>query len=125
MVHNNQLLTQVGHALPAINGGGIAVGSDQGVTTLQKIISNGIGLLTLIAILFFVFHIIIAGYSFISSQGDEKKMIEARSRITNGILGLTLVVVALGVGSLLATLLGFSHGTIFDLSIVFNSLKFQ
>ncbi|MEI8067988.1 MAG: hypothetical protein WCG91_03535 [Candidatus Shapirobacteria bacterium] len=124
MAHNN-LIAQVAHQLPAISGSGISPGADQGVTALEKLISNSVGFLTLIAVLFFVFHIITAGYHFISSQGDEKKMIEARHRLTNGILGLAIVVLALGIGSLIATLLGFGQGTIFNLSTVFTKLKFN
>lgn len=121
-------MAQINHLLAKtvqfnINGGGISVGSDQGVSVLEKIISNIFGFLTLVAVLFFVFNIIFAGYSFISSQGDEKKMIEARSRLTNGVLGLAIVILAIGISSLIAKLLGLSN--IFSLTTVFNTLKFQ
>lgn len=73
---------------------------------VENIISRFIGILTIIGIIFFVIQIIFAGYAFISAQGDPKKIEAARKRLTDGILGLTIVVVALGVGAFIATLLG-------------------
>jgi hypothetical protein len=121
MDQTNHLLAQTAHSLPALTGSGITpVGN--GVTNLEKIINTGIGLLTLIGVLFFVFNIILAGYAFISSQGDEKKMAEARSRITNSVLGLAIVIMALAVASLIAKLLGLNN--ILDLNQVFSTLTF-
>lgn len=118
---HNKLLAQVAHPMPAITGSGVQPGGD-GVSVLESIISKAIGLLTFVAVIFFVIQIILAGYAFISSQGDEKKMESARSRLTNGILGLTVVVLALGVGSLIAHLLGVQD--VFNLTTVINSLTF-
>lgn len=121
MDQTNHLIAQAAHQLPAITGSGITpVGN--GVTNLEKIINTSIGVLTLVAVIFFILNIIFAGYSFISSQGDEKKMVEARSKITNSVLGLLIVVIALGVGSLVAKLLGLNN--ILDLNQVFSTLTF-
>ena len=120
MVHNKLLAD----ATYNLQGGGIQVANNaEGAPIMEKIISNVIGILTVFAIIFFVFQIIIAGYSFISSQGDEKKLEAARSRLTNGILGLTIIVIALGIGSLIAYLLGLNN--LFDLPTILNSLNFQ
>jgi len=73
---------------------------------IENLISQIIGILTIVGAIFFIFQIIFAGYAMISSQGDPKKIEVARSRLTNGILGLTIVVVALGIGAFIATLLG-------------------
>ncbi|MFA4827268.1 MAG: hypothetical protein WC596_03425 [Candidatus Shapirobacteria bacterium] len=78
-------------------------------TQLEKIISQAIGILTIIAVIFFSIQIIFAGYSFISASGDSKKLEEARHSITNGILGLFIVVIAVGLGSLLASLFGIQN----------------
>lgn len=91
---------------------------DDGVLELDKIISNVIGVLTLVAFIFFVLQIIFAGYAFISGQGDEKKVESARKRLTDGILGITIVVISFGITALLAKLLGL--GNIFDLNRIFN-----
>lgn len=91
-----------------------------GVAQLDKIISTVIGILTLVAFIFFVLQVIFAGYSFLSAQGDEKKVESARKRLTDGILGITIVVVAFGVSALLASLMGL--GDIFNLNTIINQI---
>lgn len=93
--------------------------TDDGVLELDKIVSTVIGVLTLVAFIFFLLQIIFAGYSFISGQGDEKKVESARKRLTDGILGITIVVIAFGITSLLAKLMGL--GNIFNLEEIFSS----
>ncbi len=77
-----------------------------GAVSLEKVISQVIGVLTIVAVLYFVIQIILAGYAFISSEGDPKKIEMSRKRLTEGVLGITIVVVAVGLGSLLANLAG-------------------
>jgi uncharacterized oligopeptide transporter (OPT) family protein len=76
---------------------------------LEDFLSQLIGILTIIAVIYFIIQIIFAGYSFISAQGNKDKIEAARSRLTNGILGLTIVVVALGAGAFIASLLGIQN----------------
>jgi len=90
---------------------------------VEKVISTVIGFLSVVAVIFFVIQIILAGYGFISASGDEKKIEVARKKITEGVIGLTVVIVALGLGSFIASLLGL--GSIFDLNSVTNLLKFN
>ncbi len=98
-------------------------GDDYGVTELDKIISTVIGVLTLVAFIFFVLQVIFAGYSFLSAQGDEKKIESARKRLTDGILGITIVVIAFGITALLANLFGIEN--IFNLEKIFENLSPQ
>jgi hypothetical protein len=93
---------------------------------VEDILSNVIGFLTIVAVIFFVIQIILAGYGFISGQGDEKKIETSRKKLTDGILGLTIVVVAFGVGAFISTLLGLQTtdgGSIFNLNSFINSLN--
>lgn len=110
---NNHLLAQVKYNLEAP---GIDPGSTP-LTAAETLISRGIGMLTLIAALYFTLQIILTGYTFFTSEGDEKKAEISRKRLTDNVTGLLLVVVALGVGALLSQILGL--GSIFDL----NNLK--
>jgi len=104
-----------------ITGPGLNPGSGEEATSmLEKFISQIVGVLTISAVIFFVIQIILAGYGFISSQGDEKKMETNRSKLTNGVLGLFIVVIALGLGSLLAKLLGIDNPM--DLEQIFTSM---
>ncbi len=57
----------------------------------NNIIQTGISLLIIVGIIFFVFNFIMAGYSFITSQGDPKIIESAKSKITNAFIGLIVI----------------------------------
>jgi hypothetical protein len=90
-------------------------------TMLEKVISNLIGILTLVAVIYFIIQIILAGFGFMSSEGDEKKMEMNRSKLTNGVMGLFIVVIAVGIGSLIAKLLGLNNPL--DINQMFINMK--
>lgn len=113
---NNKLIAQ-----NSIRGLGPQPVNGDGVSQLEGIISNIIGFITIVAFVFFLFQIIFAGYGFMSASGDEKKLETSRKKLTNGILGLTIVVVAYGLTAFIAGLLGIDN--IFNLSSFFDSLN--
>jgi len=84
---------------------GVAPGADSAATT-ENLLSKILGILTVIAFIYFAFQIIFAGLALISTEGDKNKAEAAKKRLTDGVLGLTIVVLSMGIGSLLATLLG-------------------
>lgn len=88
------------------------------VTTLESIISTGIGLLTLIGIIYFVVHIILAGYSLISAQGDPKELETSKKRITYNVIGLAIIAIAYGIALLIGSILGL--GNFFNLGSILN-----
>ena len=89
-------------------------------TQLEDTISMVIGFLTIIGVIYFAIQIILAGYSFLSSQGDKAKLEESRKKLTNSVIGLTVIVVAMGVAALLAGLLGLDN--IFDLNEMLDKI---
>lgn len=104
MVHKQLLVSSQNFSL---TGPGMIVTDNISATeAFETFASNIVGVLTIIGALYFTIQIIFAGYAFISSQGDPKMMESARTRITEGILGLFIVVIALGLASLIANLLG-------------------
>lgn len=86
----------------------------------EKIISQVIAVLTVTALIYFVIQIIFAGYSFFTSEGDKNKLETSRKRLTEGVLGVFIVVIALGFGALLARLAGIPD--IFDLNQMFTKM---
>jgi len=86
----------------------------------EDFIGQIIGVLTIVAVLFFVVQVIFAGYAFIASQGDEKTMEATRKRLTEAVLGLTIVIVALGLANLIAALFGIRD--VLDISGLFTRL---
>lgn len=116
MNHINKLLA----VKYTITGPGI-VPTANSASQLEKIISAVIGVLTIVGFIFFAIQIILAGYSFLSSQGEASKLEAARDRLTNGILGIVIVVIAFGLTAFLANLLGIKN--VFSLSNFINSIK--
>ena len=98
--------------------GGVAAAFGMGIQWLCML-NMFVGVI--IAFIFFAFQVIFAGYSFLSSQGDAAKLKAARDRLTQGILGITIVVIAFGVTAFISSLLGL--GNIFDLQSFFNSTQ--
>lgn len=117
MAPTNNLLAVDYH----LTGPGVIPESGDGVTSLENIISQVIGILSIVAVLWFVIQVILAGYAFLSSQGDPKKTESARTRLTESVLGLTIVIIAIGLGSLIATLAGLTSPL--DLNQLFSNMK--
>lgn len=92
----------------------------EATTMIERLISQLIGVLTIIAVIFFIVQIILAGYGFMSTQGDEKKLEMNRSKLTNGVLGLFIVVIAIGLGTLISKLLGLNNPL--DLQTMFTNM---
>lgn len=115
---SNKLLAALN--IDQLIGPGVQPGTSA-ISMLEKIISTVVGVLTIVAVIFFALQIIFAGYAFLSSDGDQKKMEEARKRITEGVLGLFLVVIALGFAALIGRLTGL--GNVLELQTMWNKLK--
>lgn len=71
------------------------------------IISNIIGLMTIVGGIWFMFQFIIGGYGWLTSGGDKAGIQAAQSRITNAFIGLTVVVAAYAIIYIIGELLGF------------------
>lgn len=82
-------------------------GSQTAAGKFVGIISNVIGIMTIIAGIWFIFQFIIGGFGFMAAGGDPKKMEEARAKITSALIGLIVVVAAYAIIHLLGALLGF------------------
>lgn len=70
-------------------------------------ISRIIGVMTIIAGIWFIFQFIIGAYSFMTAGGDSQKMNQATQKITSALIGLVIIVAAYAIISLLGALLGF------------------
>jgi len=68
--------------------------ADPGSSLLAKTLSLTIGILTLVAFFWFMFILITGGLAWLSSGGDKAKVQEAQKRITNGFIGLIIVLIS-------------------------------
>ncbi len=73
---------------------------------LNQVISVIVGLLTVVAGIWFLFQIIIAGYQWLSSGGDKASVAAARDKLTYSVIGLVIVVMAFAIVSVIGTIFG-------------------
>lgn len=79
----------------------------QAAGVFTSIISRIIGVMTIIAGIWFIFQFIIGAYGYMTAAGDQQKMANATKKITSSLIGLVIVVTAYAIISLLGALLGF------------------
>lgn len=76
---------------------------------LEYYLSIIIGTLTLIAFVYFVFQLILSGYMFLSSEGDKAKVEAARNRMSQGVIGLIVIVASVFLVGTLGKILGLNN----------------
>jgi hypothetical protein len=106
---------------PPLDGGSVGLDSSAPVNTLASLISTVIGLLTVIAALYFMFMIITGAIGIISSGGDKMAYENARKKITTGAIGFVVVIAAMFIMGLVATLLGMPN--ILDLGAMIEAIR--
>lgn len=83
-------------------------GTDEKVaaTILETIISNAIGLLTIIAGIFFIIQFVLAAFNWLSAGGDTGKVQKARDSIIQALIGIIILVAAYAVAGLVGSVVG-------------------
>jgi hypothetical protein len=76
------------------------------ISNLALIISGAIGLLTFVAIIWFLFTMLTGAIAIISSGGDKAAFQQAKGKITLGAVGLVVAIAAIFVLDLILYLLG-------------------
>ncbi|MCJ7805263.1 hypothetical protein MUP46_01325 [Patescibacteria group bacterium] len=99
---------------PLGNPGNNAVG------VFSKFLTSAIGLMTIIAIIWFVFVLITGAIGMISAGGDKQALEGARKKISTGLIGLVIVITAIFIVDLVGTLIGIPN--ILNISQLFNQI---
>lgn len=76
------------------------------LTNLEIIISHGIGILTVVAAVFFIFYFLLAAFGMITAGGDSGKLNTARDKMVHATLGLVIVVAAYAAVGLIGSVVG-------------------
>jgi hypothetical protein len=84
----------------------VGVASSNAIGTFTGFISSVVGIMTVVAIIWFVFLFISGAISYMTSGGDKAAIETARKRIVNGIVGLVIVFLAVIIIGLIGYLLG-------------------
>jgi hypothetical protein len=89
------------------------------ITRFVTQLSNLIGLLTIVAGIYFVLTFILAGFDWLSSGGDKGKVEKAQNRMTSAAIGLLIVIIALGIIGVVGGVFGLD---ILNLDKLINSI---
>lgn len=76
------------------------------VELLSRILSIVVGFMSVVASTYFLYRVITGGFAIISAGGDKGKVAEARSIITNGVLGLIIVLLSTVFVGFIGTIIG-------------------
>lgn len=88
---------------------------------LSSIISNILGIITLIAGVSFLVYFILGAINWITSAGDTNKIQTARQQVLNAVIGITITAISYPAVYVISQLLGVPFK---DPETLFNSLLF-
>ncbi len=74
--------------------------------SFDSIISNMLGLFTIVGALIFVIYFLIAAVEWISAGGDAGKVSSARDKMTQGVIGLIILVASYAILGLIGSIVG-------------------
>lgn len=89
---------------------------------LGGVISAIVGLLTVVAGIWFIFQFITGALQWLASGGDKNGLQQAQQKISNSLLGLVIVVAAIAIIKLIGTFLGFD---ILNPASFINAIQFK
>jgi hypothetical protein len=75
-------------------------------TTFEKILSVALGGFTLVAVIYFLFTLLVAAFNWMSSADDSSKIQKAKDSMTNGLIGLVILVASYAIAGVVGTMLG-------------------
>lgn len=73
---------------------------------ISNVISTAIGVITIIAFIWFVIQFFIAAVQIIGSGGDKASLASARSKLTTSVVGVVVVISAIFLIELVGTIFG-------------------
>lgn len=91
------------------------------VEVFSQFISSAIGIMTIVAIIWFVFIFITGAIAWMSAGGDKNALEAAKKKITTGIIGFVVVIAAIFVVSLVGQLIGIPD--ILNLELLFTQIQ--
>jgi len=89
------------------------------VCLFTKIITNAVGIMTIVAVIWFIFTLLTGAISWLGSGGDKQKLQNAQKQITTGLVGLIVVISAIFLVKIIGVLFGFN---ILAISNLINNL---
>ena len=89
---------------------GLETGTTQGAPgVFNSFLSSVIGLLTIIASVWFIFLFIMGAIGYMTAGGDKGQIENARKKMVNGIVGLVIVIAGIFVVNLVGYIFGLQY----------------
>lgn len=76
-------------------------------SSFAYLVSNVIGIMSVVAGLWFAFQVIIGGLNWLTSSGDKARLEKAQLTLVHAVIGLTIVLAAYALINLVGKVLGF------------------
>jgi hypothetical protein len=77
-----------------------------GIDVFTKFLSSAIGLMTIIAVIWFIFVFVTGAIGWITAGGDKTSLEAARKKISTGLVGLAVTVAAIFIIEVVGSLIG-------------------
>lgn len=100
---------------------GNVTSGEEAVSTFSKFISSTIGIMTVVAILWFIFVFITGAIGIIGAGGDKAALEVAKKRIANGLIGLVVTIASIFIIKLIGYLIGIPD--ILNFGILFSVIN--
>lgn len=94
-----------------------------GISVFASFISSAIGLITIIGFIWVVIILITGALGILTSGGDKNALESAKKKITTGIIGLIVLVLALFILNIIAKIMGLS--SILDITTLFGLIQIK
>lgn len=91
----------------------------------NQVISLVIGIITTVAIVWFVFLVISGAIGIMGSAGDKAAFSKAVQKITNGVIGIIIIFAALFIVSIIGKMFGIENIILNPAEIIINYLTIQ
>lgn len=101
-------------------GTGVLSNVTDGIGTFTTFISMVIGVMTIVAIVWFVISFFLGVIGIIGAGADKGAMESAKKKISSALIGLVVVIIAIGILNLVGYILGLPN--ILDLPTLFTNL---
>jgi len=98
-------------------GNPVATKQDPGTSAFTNFISTAVGIMTIVAFIWFIFTLFTGAIAWLSSGGDKQKLQNAQKQITTGLTGLIIVISAIFLIKIVGVIFGF------DLLNIADSIK--
>ena len=94
--------------LPSVDDGvsAIEIGNPLQYDTIEGLINAIINWLFALALVLVPLVIVVAGYFFVSSQGDPAKVTQARNMVIYALVGLLIIMISKGIIALIRRIIG-------------------